>query len=91
MKLFKIIGLILVLSPAGQAFGVDQETLGRLHENDPSLTTLSLGGNQIGPEGAAALADAKKVRLEKRLSLKSMCKQWLVDGNVDVNSYLNKN
>ena len=47
-----------------------------------SLTTLYLSGSQIGPEGAAALADAKKVRLEERLSLKSMCKQWLVDGDV---------
>ena len=61
MKLFKIIGLVIVLSPAGQAFGVDQTILDRLHENDPSLTELSLVGNQIGPEGAVALADALKV------------------------------
>ena len=58
MKLFKIIGLILVLSPVGQAFGVDQETLGRLHENDPSLRELYLSFNQIGDAGAHALAEA---------------------------------
>ena len=58
MKLFKIIGLILVLSPVGQAFGVAQDTLERLHANDPSLTVLSLYDNQIGPEGTRALADA---------------------------------
>ncbi len=57
MKLFKIIGLILVLSPVGQAFGVAQDTLERLHANDPSLTVLSLYDNQIGPAGAIALAD----------------------------------
>jgi len=57
MKLFKIIGLVIVLSPAGQAFGVDQTILDRLHGNDPSLTTLWLRGNQIGPAGAIALAD----------------------------------
>ena len=38
MKLFKIIGLILVLSPLGQAFGVDQTILDRLHANDQSIT-----------------------------------------------------
>ena len=58
MKLFKIIGLVIVLSPAGQAFGVDQETLGRLHGNDPSLTELNLFGNRIGNAGAVALAIA---------------------------------
>ena len=58
MKQLKIIGLILVLSPVGQAFGVAQDTLERLHANDPSLTVLSLYDNQIGPEGTRALADA---------------------------------
>ena len=58
MKQLEIIGLILVLSPVGQAFGVAQDTLERLHANDPSLTVLSLYDNQIGPEGTRALADA---------------------------------
>ena len=67
MRQFKIIGLILVLSSAGQAFGaaatgaahnIDQEIIQRLRDNDPSLTRLHLSNNQIGDEGARALADA---------------------------------
>ena len=72
MKLFKIIGLILVLSPVGQVFGVGQETLGRLRANDPSLTTLELGGNLIRSADAVALADALKINT----SLTTLLLDW---------------
>ena len=58
MKLLRIIGLILVLSPLGQAFGVDQTILDRLHANDQSITRIGLGNHQIEDTGACALAEA---------------------------------
>ena len=67
MKLFKIIGLILVLSPVGQAFGVDQTILDRLHANDPRLTRLRLSHNQIGAAGAVALAGALRTNTSLRV------------------------
>lgn len=39
---------------------MNPEILKRLRNNDPTLTSLSLWNNNIGPKGACALAEALK-------------------------------
>jgi len=40
---------------------LDEQLLERIRENDPTLTTIDLGGSYIGDEGAKALTEALKV------------------------------
>ena len=43
------------------------DILTKLSSNDPTLTTLNLGGNQIGPNGAASLTIEKRLNRNKNL------------------------
>jgi len=47
---------------------ISEELLQKIRENDPTLTSLDLGGNQIGPAEAQALATA----LKTNITLKSL-------------------
>ena len=65
----RLISLIIAFNLTGFVFGAEggerhnigQGILDRLRANDPSLTELYLGDNQIGDAGARALAEALKV------------------------------